>query len=135
MTFPSLVRVENSNINTSFGHEGQSGLFAIVRKPAYAFEQLIWISYYLFSVAAVTDGHSDPGGGRRRYYYWNWSGGGWILLCLLFQGSGWLTEKISMSKYSAYCTYRKRVPLYVPRISSLRRLIVGVAVEDREKDE
>jgi hypothetical protein len=31
--------------------------------------------------------------------------GGCILLCLLFQGSGWLTEKISTSKYPAYCLY------------------------------
>eukprot|EP00571_Detonula_confervacea_P007553 CAMPEP_0172318142 /NCGR_PEP_ID=MMETSP1058-20130122/33958_1 /TAXON_ID=83371 /ORGANISM="Detonula confervacea, Strain CCMP 353" /LENGTH=295 /DNA_ID=CAMNT_0013032887 /DNA_START=25 /DNA_END=909 /DNA_ORIENTATION=+ len=38
----------------------QSGLFAIVRKPAYAGEQAIWISYYLFSVAASYSGDSRP---------------------------------------------------------------------------
>jgi len=43
---------------------------------------------------------------------------------------------IHVYKYPAYREYRERVPLYVPRISSLRRLIrAGIAAEDREKDE
>jgi len=55
----------------------------------------------------------------RGWVYHYWSMGGCILLCLLFQGSGWLTEKISTSKYSAYCVYMETVPLYVPRVLSL----------------
>ena len=82
---------------------GQSGLFGIVRKPAYAGEQMIWISFYLFSVSA---GRAH----QKERYYINWSIGGCILLCLLFQGSGWLTEQISISKYREYRSYQKRVP-------------------------
>jgi len=80
----------------------QSGLFAIVRKPNYAAEQSIWISFYLFSVAAT--------GGR----IWNWSALGFILLCLLFQGSGMFTENLTRKKYPEYDEYMKQVPLYFP---------------------
>jgi len=95
----------------------------------------VWISYHLFSVAAVAGLNSKHDDGHHHYHYWNWSAGGCVLLCLLFQASGWLTEEISMSKYPAYSEYRERVPLYVPRISSLRRSIAGIAAEDREKKE
>ena len=96
----------------------------------------MWISYHLFSVAAAVGHDSNHGDGHSRYRYLNWSAGGCVLLCLLFQASGWLTEEISMSKYPAYREYRERVPLYVPRISSLRRLIrAGIAAEGRKKDE
>ena len=54
----------------------QSGLFAIVRKPNYAVEQLIWISYYFFSVAATWPQSQGTG------TWVNWSMGGFILLCL-----------------------------------------------------
>uniref|UniRef100_A0A7S2LXH0 Steroid 5-alpha reductase C-terminal domain-containing protein n=1 Tax=Skeletonema marinoi TaxID=267567 RepID=A0A7S2LXH0_9STRA len=103
----------------------QSGLFAIVRKPNYAAEQLIWISYYFFSVAAsapATWPHSQSQG---TVLWVNWSMGGFILLCLLFQGSGWLTEQISTSKYPAYGDYQRRVPLYMPKITTLWNLLVG----------
>lgn len=106
----------------------QSGLFAIVRKPAYAGEQSLWISYYIFSVAASYPGHSNP------VQLWNWSGGGFLLLCLLFQGSGWLTEQISLSKYPKYAFYQQRVPLYVPSIASVRNFVLGIDKGD-EKDE
>lgn len=78
----------------------QSGLFGIVRKPNYAAEQAIWVTFYLFSVAATDQ--------------YNWSAIGMILLILLFQGSGWCTELLTLSKYPKYQEYRKRVPLYVP---------------------
>ena len=88
----------------------QHGLFSIVRKPNYAAEQSIWISYFLFSVTAT---------GR----WFNVSAIGWILLVALFQGSGGITEKISVEKYPAYGEYQKGVPLYVPRLirTSVRR--------------
>ena len=44
-----LKSTENKDLVDGFC---QSGLFAIVRKPNYATEQLVWISYYFFSVAA-----------------------------------------------------------------------------------
>jgi len=80
----------------------QSGLFSIVRKPNYAAEQAIWISFYGFTVAATNK-------------VVHWSAVGWVLLILLFQGSGWLTEEITKEKYgSVYSDYQQRVPLYVP---------------------
>jgi hypothetical protein len=57
----------------------------------------VWISYHLFSVAAAVGHDSNHGDGHSRYRYLNWSAGGCVLLCLLFQASGWLTEEISMS--------------------------------------
>lgn len=84
----------------------RQGLFSIVRKPNYAAEQVLWFSYYLFSVAASSS-------------LWNWSCGGSLALCLLFQGSGWLTEKISVQKYPAYAEYQRSVPLYVPNFTKL----------------
>ena len=81
----------------------QSGLFAIVRKPNYSAEQSIWIAYYIFSIGAVQ--------GEQMV---NWSMSGWILLCLLFQGSGWFTEMITIGKYPEYKEYMKTTPLYVP---------------------
>lgn len=79
-----------------------AGLFSIVRKPNYAAEQAIWISYYLFTVSIEL---------------WNWSIIGCILLCLLFQGSGWFTEKLTLQKYPEYANYQQKVPLYVPSLS------------------
>jgi steroid 5-alpha reductase family enzyme len=81
----------------------QSGLFAIVRKPNYAAEQGIWMSFHLYAVSAT---------GK----WFNCTDTGWILLILLFQGTGWFTEKLSCAKYPAYADYQKQVPLYVPRL-------------------
>lgn len=79
----------------------QSGLFAIVRKPNYAAEQCLWTSYSLFAFSCTG-------------VMIHWSAIGCILLALLFQGSGRLTERITREKYSAYAGYQQRVPLYVP---------------------
>ena len=110
----AILQLSSANTSVKEYKDGfcQSGLFAVVRKPAYAAEQVIWISYYLFSIAAMSEQHDSQ-------YYWNWSGGGCILLILLFRGSGWLTERISSQKYPAYRLYQTKVPLYVPRVSSL----------------
>jgi len=82
----------------------RSGLFSIVRKPNYACEQMIWVSYYFFSVAAFPR------------YLVNWSICGCLLLILLFQGSGWMTELHSSKKYPDYSEYQRRVPLFFPTI-------------------
>ena len=107
----------------------QTNLFGIVRKPMYAAEQSIWISFYIFSIAAK---HSSEHLTSLEHY-WNWSGGGFVLLCMLFQGSGWLTEQISISKYPQYRVYQQKVPLYVPRISTLWRVLAGTS-SDAKKD-
>ncbi len=79
----------------------QSGLFQFLRKPNYAAEQCIWITFYFFSVSAC-------------HQWLNWSITGSALLIALFQGSGHLTETISQSKYPNYEAYMRRVPLYFP---------------------
>lgn len=91
-----------------------SGLFTIVRKPNYMAEQSIWICYYIFSIAATNQ-------------LFNWSMTGWVLLCLLFQGSGWLTENITLSKYPKYKEYMKSVPLYVPSFFSMLKVFFDVS--------
>ena len=96
----------------------QSGLFSVVRKPNYAAEQGVWLSFYLFSVAAM--------GGK----ILNWSVVGSLLLILLFQGSGWFTELLSVQRYPKYCQYQGRVPLYFPNLSSLRRCLAKSRKED-----
>lgn len=78
-----------------------TGLWARMRHPNYAAEQAVWLSYYLFSVAAT---------GR----WLNWSLAGAILLMLLFLGSSDFSEKISAGKYPAYAEYQKRVPRFWP---------------------
>lgn len=80
-----------------------TGLWGLARHPNYAAEQAIWLSYYLFSVAAT---------GR----WLNWSLAGAILLMLLFLGSSDFSEKISAGKYPAYKDYQKRVPRFVPNL-------------------
>ena len=98
----------------------QSGLFAILRKPNYAAEQAIWITFYLFSIVATIPSETAS----RQFWFVNWSWVGCFLLILLFQGSGWLTEKITISKYGTkYRDYQKRVPLYVPTLSGIRSAI------------
>jgi len=89
----------------------ESGLFSIVKKSNYAADQCIWISYYLFSIAAT--------GGSRIV---NWSMIGWISLVILFQGSGALTEKLTKMKYPKYEDYQEHVPLHVPNLLWKRKL-------------
>ncbi|KAG7355674.1 DUF1295 domain containing protein [Nitzschia inconspicua] len=94
----------------------RSGLFAIVRKPNYACEQGLWIVFYLFSISCF------------RYHLrlqnmLNVSAIGWTLLVALFQGSGYFTEKITVSKYPEYREYMRETPLYVPNIFQLLKRI------------
>jgi steroid 5-alpha reductase family enzyme len=79
------------------------GLWRYVRHPNFISEQLIWVSFYLFSVAASG-------------IWLNWTITGAVLLILLFIGSSEMTEKISSSKYPGYSAYKKKVPRYFPRI-------------------
>lgn len=77
------------------------GLWAMVRHPNYAAEQSVWLSFYLFSVAATGE-------------WINWSIIGVILLILLFIGSSDFSEKISAGKYPAYAEYQSKVPRFIP---------------------
>jgi steroid 5-alpha reductase family enzyme len=93
--------------NEPLGHYShgfvRSGLWSIVRHPNYASEQLIWVSFYIFSIAAA---------GR----WLNWSLAGCILLMLLFTGSADFSEKISSEKYPDYQDYQQKVPRFWPFI-------------------
>jgi steroid 5-alpha reductase family enzyme len=75
------------------------GLWRFSRHPNFAAEQAIWISFWLFGVAA-----SDR--------WINWTLSGPVLLIVLFQGSSRLTERISSSRYPDYAIYQKKVPRF-----------------------
>ena len=77
------------------------GLWAFSRHPNYFAEQAIWVSFYLFSVAA---------GGQ----WCNWSIAGCLLLIVLFQGSSNFSEEISAGKYPGYADYQKKVNRFLP---------------------
>ncbi|MDP5168988.1 MAG: DUF1295 domain-containing protein, partial [Bacteroidia bacterium] len=78
-----------------------TGLWGLVRHPNYACEQSIWITFYLFGVAATDN-------------WVNWSLVGALLLLLLFRGSSDFSEKISLDKYPAYAEYQKAVGRFLP---------------------
>jgi steroid 5-alpha reductase family enzyme len=92
----------------------RSGFFAIVRKPNYACEQALWLVFYVFSVSCFKSS-------ARSRRLLNWSAIGSTLLMALFQGSGYFTEKISVSKYPKYGEYMNETPLYVPNLRYLWR--------------
>ncbi len=77
------------------------GLWAYSRHPNYFAEQAIWVSFYLFSVAASGQ-------------WFNWSIAGCLLLIVLFQGSSDFSEEISSSKYPRYKEYQKQVRRFLP---------------------
>jgi len=77
------------------------GLWSLSRHPNYFAEQGIWISFYLFSIAASGQ-------------WINWSISGCLLLVVLFQGSSEFSEEISAGKYPDYKNYQKRVRRFFP---------------------
>ncbi len=78
-----------------------TGLWAKVRHPNYAAEQVIWILIYLFTIPAT--GH-----------YLNWSVAGCLLLVVLFKGSSDFSEEISSQKYPKYKAYLAKTPRFIP---------------------
>lgn len=81
----------------------RSGLWSLTRHPNYFAEQSLWLSFYIFSIAAT---------GR----FINWTMIGSLLLMLLFRGSADVSEGISASKYPEYKNYQKTVPIFIPRL-------------------
>ena len=77
-----------------------SGLWKYSRHPNFASEQLIWITYYFFSVNAT---------GK----FINWSIIGCLLLVILFYNSAKFSEGISDKKYPKYKEYQNRVPIFI----------------------
>ena len=77
------------------------GMWKYVRHPNFISEQLIWVSFYLFSVAASG-------------IWINWTFAGPVLLIILFIGSSGFTESISLKKYPEYIEYQRSVPRFFP---------------------
>lgn len=82
-----------------------TGLWSLCRHPNFACEQAIWVVLYQWS-CFITDS------------YYNWTGFGALGYLALFQGSTWLTEKITKGKYPEYAEYQQRVAKFLPRLSS-----------------
>jgi steroid 5-alpha reductase family enzyme len=78
-----------------------TGLFHFSRHPNFFCEQAMWWSIYLFSVAASN-------------VWVNWSISGAVLLTLLFQGSTWFTERLTLAKYPAYRDYQETTSQLIP---------------------
>lgn len=78
-----------------------TGLFACCRHPNFFCEMGMWWAFYLFAVAASGA-------------WVNWTGLGFVVLTLLFQGSTRLTESLSLARYPAYSDYQASTPRLVP---------------------
>lgn len=87
-----------------------SGLFQYSRHANFFAEQSMWWVIYLFSVSAV----QEVTGTTELHTFVNWTILGPFILSCLFQGSTWLTEKISTEKYPDYLVYRRSVSRFIP---------------------
>ena len=76
------------------------GLWKFSRHPNYTCEQLIWITFYFFSVSA---------NGKLL----NWSIIGCVLLVILFYFSAKFSESISSKKYPEYNNYQNNTPMFI----------------------
>lgn len=85
-----------------------TGLWAHSRHPNYFAEQAIWLSFYVFSIAAGAP-------------IFNWTLLGAVLLVLLFQGSSTFGESLSASKYPAYKDYKKNVSKFIPYLKCKKK--------------
>ncbi|CAK7230236.1 hypothetical protein SCUCBS95973_007505 [Sporothrix curviconia] len=77
------------------------GLWAYSRHPNFAAEQSVWIVLFQWSCYATGTLYS-------------WAGVGALVLVLLFQGSTYLTERITSGKYPGYKEYQRQVGMFVP---------------------
>ena len=77
-----------------------TGLWKFSRHPNYTCEQLIWITFYFFSVSA---------NGKLL----NWSIIGCVLLVILFYFSAKFSESISSKKYAEYNNYQNNTPMFI----------------------
>ncbi|MBQ6053508.1 MAG: DUF1295 domain-containing protein [Clostridia bacterium] len=80
------------------------GPWAYMRHPNYLGEQGIWLSLYIFAIAA----------GVTKFGIFHITFAGPLLLVLLFMGSSVLGEKISSGKYPKYADYTSQVCKYIP---------------------
>lgn len=78
-----------------------TGLFRYSRHPNFFCEQAMWWAFYVFSIAASG-------------VVLNRSIAGAALLTLLFQGSTWFTEHLTLRKYPAYAKYQQTTSRLLP---------------------
>jgi protein-S-isoprenylcysteine O-methyltransferase Ste14 len=78
-----------------------SGLWSWSRHPNFAAEQAVWLAMYQWGTFATDS-------------LVNWTLSGGIGYIMLFQGSTWLTEKITARKYKEYKDYQKLVAKFLP---------------------
>ncbi len=78
-----------------------TGLFTYCRHPNFFCEMGMWWVFYLFAVGASGQ-------------WLHWTGLGFVVLTLLFQGSTQLTESISLGKYPSYREYQATTPRLIP---------------------
>ena len=78
-----------------------TGLFAYCRHPNYLCEMGMWWVFYLFAVGASGE-------------WLNWTGLGFVVLTLMFQGSTQFTESLTLSKYPAYREHQATTPRIIP---------------------
>ncbi|MCQ2772490.1 MAG: DUF1295 domain-containing protein [Bacilli bacterium] len=83
-----------------------TGVWAYAAHPNYFSEQAIWVSLYIFVIAA----------GVANNYVFNWSMIGCLVLILLFLGSAEFGESVSSSKYPEYKRYLSKVTRFIPLI-------------------
>lgn len=81
-----------------------TGIWKYSRHPNYLSEQSIWISLYLFTIAASV---CQKG-------VFNWSIFGACFLVLLFIGSSSFGESVSSTKYPEYKEYIRTTSKYIP---------------------
>lgn len=89
----SHAQLERGFVTTEF--------WRVSRHPAFFLEQVVWITFWLWS--AVTTG-----------VYFNYTAMGAAAYVVLFQCSTRLTEYISGGKYPAYKQYQQEVPMLCP---------------------
>ncbi|MBN2509570.1 MAG: DUF1295 domain-containing protein [Spirochaetales bacterium] len=97
---------EGKTVQESYRKEAEqgfrtSGLFAFSRHPNYFGELCVW--WFVYFAAAAQSG-----------VWFNWTVIGPVMLTILFIGSTVFTEKITASKYPAYCDYQRRVSAIIP---------------------
>lgn len=80
------------------------GVWGRAKHPNYLGEQGVWMSLYIFTIAA----------GVTTYGIFNWTIFAPLFLIFLFLGSSTLGESISNSKYPEYKYYRATVSKYIP---------------------
>ena len=78
-----------------------TGLFRFSRHPNFFCEQALWWSFYGFAIAATGQWFHPTIAGA-------------VLLTLLFQGSTWFTERLTLAKYPEYAAYQRTTSRLLP---------------------